>query len=94
MQGAWRPSVTNRPGRILYRCEVRRSRALPAELADHPSTLYVREDAIVRHLDPWIESFADSAWLAESQTGDPVAAARHADLRAHSLIWTGRSPTS
>ncbi len=81
MQGAWRPSGTSRPGRILYRCEVRRSRALPGELADHTSTLYVREGALLRHLDPWIESFADPAWLAEGQPGDPVAGARYVGLR-------------
>ena len=82
MQGSWRPSRGTGPGRILYRCEVKRRRALPSDLADHPSTLYVREEAILQHLDPWIASFADPEWLASSQTADPVTAARHAGLRA------------
>jgi hypothetical protein len=54
------------PGRVLYRCEVKRSRALPPELADHRPTLYVNERDILAKLDAWIESFADPAWLAES----------------------------
>jgi hypothetical protein len=39
MQGAAR--VGKRTTRILYRCELGKSRSVPAELADHPSTVYV-----------------------------------------------------
>ncbi|MDA8043692.1 MAG: recombinase family protein [Actinomycetota bacterium] len=82
LQGSYRPSRSDRPGRVLYRCEIRRTRALPAELADHPSTLYVNEAAILEPLDAWIESFSDPAWLAESQTSDPASAARLSGMRS------------
>lgn len=80
LQGAYRASRSGGPGRVLYRCEVRRSRALPPELADHPRTIYVNEQDILAKLDPWIASLADPAWLAESQSTDPVAAAKRAGL--------------
>jgi hypothetical protein len=54
MQGSFRRSRADGPGRVLYRCEIRRSRALPAELIDHPATVYVRQDAIVTKVDEWI----------------------------------------
>jgi hypothetical protein len=41
-------------------------------------TLYVREDAILAQLDPWIESFADPIWLADGQTEDTAALAKRA----------------
>ena len=82
LQGAWRPGKRDGHERVMYRCEIRRRRALPPELADHPPTLYVSEAAILRKLDPWIASLADPAWLAESQTADPVALARRAGLQS------------
>ncbi len=51
-------------------------------MADHPATLHVNKSAILGRLDAWIESFADPAWLAESQTTDPVAAARLVGVRS------------
>ncbi len=82
LQGSYRPTKRAGGGRVLYRCEIRRGRALPARLADHPPTLYVNEAAILGPLDEWIASFADPAWLAESQTADPGATARTAGLRS------------
>jgi DNA invertase Pin-like site-specific DNA recombinase len=82
LQGSFRPGRDGGPGRVLYRCEIRRGRALPPELADHPSTLYVNESAIVARLDTWIESFADPAWLTMSQVEDPAAAARRSGVLA------------
>ncbi len=67
---------------MFYRCEIRRGRALPAHLADHPATVYVNETAVLDHLDGWIESFADPEWLAESQATDPAGATRLAGMRA------------
>lgn len=32
--------------------------------------IYVREEAMLQHLDPWIESLADADWLAEGQAPD------------------------
>jgi site-specific DNA recombinase len=82
MRGSWRPDRGGGPGRVLSRCEARRSRALPPELAHHPPTLYVREDAILRHLDPWIESLADPAWLSETDEDHAADRADIAGLRA------------
>ncbi len=82
LQGSYGPAKTEGAGRVLYRCEIRRGRALPAELADHPATVYVNEAAIIGPLDRWIESFSDPAWLAAGQTADPVVTARMVGLRA------------
>ncbi|MFG1642660.1 recombinase family protein [Amycolatopsis sp. NPDC049252] len=40
-------------GRIYYRCLARK---LPtgASLADHPASVYLREDAVLKRVDPWI----------------------------------------
>jgi DNA invertase Pin-like site-specific DNA recombinase len=75
LQGSFRQSRNGGTGRVLYRCEVRSSRALPPDV-DHPPTLYVNEAAILAHLDPWIGSFLDPSWLAASQVEDPAEAAR------------------
>lgn len=82
LQGSYRPSKGDSDGRVLYRCEIRRGRALPAHLGDHPATVYINETAILDRLDSWIESFADPDWLAESQATDPGGAARLAGMRA------------
>ena len=82
LQGSFRPSRSGAPGRVLYRCEVKRSRALPPELADHPPTLYVNEAAIIARLDPWIESFADGSWLTESRLANSAVAAGRAGMLA------------
>ena len=82
MQGSWRPGRTEGAGRLLYRCEIKHRRALPPELADHPSTLYVQEEAIFRYLDPWVESLARPEALTSSQADDPVAFAKRAGLHA------------
>ena len=42
----------------------------------------MNERDILAKLDPWIESFADPAWLAEGKTRDPAASPRLAGLRA------------
>ncbi|HTY31279.1 zinc ribbon domain-containing protein [Mycobacterium sp.] len=65
MQGA--PRVGKRATRILYRCELGKSRSVPAELTDHPPTVYLREDAVTLRLDEWIASLADPEDLAREQ---------------------------
>ncbi|HEX7133310.1 MAG TPA: zinc ribbon domain-containing protein [Iamia sp.] len=52
---------------IRYRCLASQTRALPAYLADHPKSLYVREDQVVAALDRWLPSLADPDFLAASQ---------------------------
>jgi site-specific DNA recombinase len=79
MQGAGR--VEKRATRILYRCELGKSRSVPAELADHPPTVYLREDAVTPRLDEWIASLANPEDLAREQDSDLAATARHAALR-------------
>jgi DNA invertase Pin-like site-specific DNA recombinase len=93
LQGSWRPNRQPGSGRVLYRCEIKRTRALPPELADHPSTLHVREDTVLRHLDPWIESLADPEWLAVGQVPDERQEARRAGLQAE-LAGTERRITN
>ena len=82
MQGAWR---TNRDdasaGRILYRCTLRSTRSMVPQLADHPQSLYVREDSILPHLDSWIASLVSPEALAAGQD-DLGQGARAASLRA------------
>jgi len=79
MQGAAR--VGKRTTRILYRCELGRSRSVPAELTDHPRTVYLREDAVTPRLDEWIATLADPEDLARGQEVDPVAGAGYAALQ-------------
>jgi len=55
---------------IRYRCRVAQSRALPAYLADHPKSLYVREDDVVAAIDRWLPSLANPEFLAASQEND------------------------
>lgn len=80
MQGSFRKSRADGPGRVLYRCEIRRSRPLPPELAEHPATVYVRQDAIVDKLDQWISSLASAEVLAAGQLPDPVTNQQRAAL--------------
>jgi site-specific DNA recombinase len=80
MQGSFRKSRADGPGRVLYRCEIRRSRALPPELIEHPSTVYVRQDAIVDKIDQWISSLASAEVLAAGQLPDPSTDQQRAAL--------------
>ncbi|MFY9765052.1 MAG: hypothetical protein WAK42_08605 [Mycobacterium sp.] len=73
--------VGKRATRILYRCELGKSRSVPAELADHPPTVYLREDAVTPRLDEWIASLANPEDLAREQDSDLAATARHAALQ-------------
>lgn len=67
-------------GTLRYRCLATQTRALPAYLAHHPRALYVREDAVVKALDRWIPTLADSEWLAACQEPEPATLARHEHL--------------
>jgi recombinase len=66
---------------VRYRCELGKSRSVPAELADHPPTVYLREDAVTPRLDEWIASLANPEDLAREQDSDLAATARHATLQ-------------
>ncbi len=80
MQGSFRKSRADGPGRVLYRCEIRRSRALPPELIEHPATVYVRQEAIVVKVDEWISSLASDEAFAAGQLPDPVTNQQRAAL--------------
>ena len=84
MEGAWRANrKAESQGRILYRCTLASSRAIPVELADHPASLYVRQDAILGPLDDWIASLVTPRALADSREDDPSvtqAGTLHAEL--------------
>lgn len=77
MQGAAR--VGKQSTRILYRCELGKARSVPADLGDHPRTVYLREDEVTARLDNWIASLADPDELAHAQDADPAAG--HAALQ-------------
>lgn len=79
MQGADRSG--KRSTRILYRCELGKSRSVPVDLRDHPRTVYVREDDVTARLDPWIASLADPEHLARGQDADLAGTARYAVLQ-------------
>ena len=77
-----------RSRRRYYRCPVPRS--YPQASQDHPRSVYVREDALLRALDEWIaELFAPervtetSRQLVEAVGADAERAARVAEARQH-----------
>jgi DNA invertase Pin-like site-specific DNA recombinase len=67
MEGTWRKAKTGEAGRVLYRCALRRNRALTQDFPEHPNTLYLSEEAILEPLDQWIASITTSEALAEHQ---------------------------
>ncbi|PQM48154.1 hypothetical protein C1Y40_01617 [Mycobacterium talmoniae] len=71
MQGAAR--VGKRTTRILYRCELGKSRSVPVDLSDHPRTVYLREDEVTARLDEWIATLANPEELARGPHVDPAA---------------------
>jgi site-specific DNA recombinase len=79
MQGAARAG--KRTTRILYRCELGKSRSVPEELTDHPRTVYLREDAVTPRLDEWIATLADPEDLVRGQEVDPAAGSGYAALQ-------------
>jgi len=79
MQGAAR--VGKRTTRVLYRCELGKARSVPADLSDHPRTVYLREDEVTARLDEWIATLADPEDLARGQEVDPAAGAGYAALQ-------------
>lgn len=82
MQGSARRSrLADRPVRVLYRCEFGSRRSIPSDL-DHPSTVYVREDAVVLHLDAWLAEIVTPEALAASQEVPADIAARDAAIAA------------
>jgi site-specific DNA recombinase len=73
-----------RDGRQTWRrptCDSWDRPSVPAELADHPPTVYLREDAVTPRLDEWIAGLADPEDLAREQDSDLAATARHAALQ-------------
>lgn len=68
-------------GTLRYRCLATQSRALPAYLAHHPNSVYVREDAVTTALNRWLATLADAELLAAAQAPDPSTAAEHHRLR-------------
>ncbi|WP_074332299.1 recombinase family protein [Mycobacteroides abscessus] len=78
MQGAAR--VGKQTTRILYRCELGKARSTPVELADHPRTVYLREDVLTPRLDQWIARLADPEDLARGQQADPAVESGYAAL--------------
>ena len=76
MPGAAR--VGKRTTRVLYRCELGKSRSVPGDLSDHPRTVYLREDEVTARLDDWIATPADPEDLARGQDAYPAAGTGYA----------------
>lgn len=71
------PTPHGENGRVLYRCAIRQNRALADDFPEHPSSLYVREDAILGPLDDWIASIRTPAALENHQNiSAPTSPAR------------------
>jgi site-specific DNA recombinase len=79
MQGAARPG--KQTTRILYRCELGKSRSVPVDLSDHPRTVYLREDEVIARLDEWIATLANPDDLARGQDMAPAAGAGYAAVQ-------------
>jgi hypothetical protein len=68
MEGAWRKSRSDgSTGRTLYRCSVRSTRSLTPDLADHPKSIYLREDAVLPELNKWIAGLVTPEALVAGQ---------------------------
>ncbi len=92
MQGSFRRSRADGPGRVLHRSEIRRSRALPPELIDHPATVYARQDAIVVKVDEWTSSLASAEALVAGRLPVPVMNQQRAALGRRQPTSSTRSP--
>ena len=66
---------------LRYRCLATQTRALPAYLAHHPKSVYVRERDVVAALDRWLPTLADAELLAASQVPEPPLVAQVRNLR-------------
>jgi hypothetical protein len=66
---------------LRYRCLATQTRALPAYLAHHPKSVYVRERDVVAALDRWLPTLADAELLAASQVPEPKLTAQVRKLR-------------
>ena len=66
---------------LRYRCLATQTRALPAYLAHHPKSVYVRERDVVAALDRWLPTLADAELLAASQVPEPKLMAQVRKLR-------------
>lgn len=66
---------------LRYRCLATQTRALPAYLAHHPKSVYVRERDVVAALDRWLPTLADAELLAASQEPEPTLTAQVRNLR-------------
>lgn len=68
MEGAWRKSRSDgSTGRTLYRCSLRITRSLTPDLADHPKSIYLREDAVLPGLNNWIAELVTPEALVAGQ---------------------------
>lgn len=54
---------------------------MPAYLAHHPKSVYVRERDVVAALDRWLPTLADAELLAASQEPEPTLTAQVRNLR-------------
>jgi len=100
MDGAWRKSSADgSTGRTLYRCSLRATRSLTPNLADHPKSIYLREDAVLPELNGWIAKLVTPEALANRSgglravlsRGGPEGPDRRARQEDQRLGWGDRS---
>ena len=76
------PKSDNGSGSVRYRCRLRYGRAVPDELRDHPSNIYLREDAVMASVDRWLATeLNDPDWIASAAGPDAAEVARADVLR-------------
>lgn len=82
MEGVWNH------GRAYYRCQVHRGEGEQVNSDDHPSTIYIREDALLPGLDAWLAELFDPEHFDETcdtlvaaTEPDPELKTRHDEIR-------------
>ena len=68
-------------GILRYRCLATQTRALPAYLAHHPKSVYVREDAVTAALNTWLVTLVDPDLLAATQVLEASSTSEEHRLR-------------
>lgn len=68
MEGAWRKNRDDgSSGRTMYRCALRNTRSLTADMEEHPQSIYLREDALLPAVNDWIAGLVTPEALVSGQ---------------------------
>lgn len=76
------PKSENASKVIRYRCRLRYGRAVPEELKNHPSNVYLRQEPVMASVDRWLATeLNDPDWIASAAGPDAAEVARTDALR-------------